>query len=126
MIGVARFSCAGLPLVRRKAGVASMQQKKPAEAPRVFEDGGQSRDHAGRGRRLHQMFETHDVLVSDAQKDVVVVPEHRPSVFPVYLSRLNLALELKFVAAEVDSICLCCSHFVRQLPSSCVRCHACT
>src|SRR4051812_23596333 len=73
---------------------------------------------AGRGRRLHQMFETHDVLVSDAQKDVVVVPEHRPSVFPVYLSRLNLALELKFVAAKVDSICLGCSHFVRQLPSS--------
>jgi hypothetical protein len=59
---------------------------------------------AYRPRRLHQMLETHDVLVSDAQKNIIPVPEHRPSVFPVYLSGVDLALELKFVAAEVDSI----------------------
>jgi len=52
------------------------------------------------------MLETHDVLVSDAQKNIIPVPEHRPSVFPVYLSSVDLALELKFVAADVDSICL--------------------
>ena len=52
------------------------------------------------------MLETHDVLVSDAQKDIIPVPEHRPSVFPVYSSGVDLALELKSVAVDVDSICL--------------------
>ena len=61
---------------------------------------------ANRPRRLHQVLETHDVLVSDAQKNIIPVPEHRPAVFPVYLSSVDLALELKFVAADVDAICL--------------------
>src|SRR3954470_2658494 len=59
------------------------------------------------GRRAggsDQVFEAHDVFVSDAHEYIVPVPEDRPAILLLDVGGVNLALVLELVAANVDAV----------------------
>lgn len=51
-----------------------------------------------------EVLEADDVLVTNPQEDVVLVPEDGPAVLPVDLGGVHLVLELELVAPHVDSV----------------------
>src|SRR4051794_31743927 len=59
------------------------------------------------GRRAggsDQVFEAHDVFVSDAHEYIVTVPEDRPAILLLDVGGVNLALVLELVTANVDAV----------------------
>src|SRR3954447_21420394 len=59
------------------------------------------------GRRAggsDQVFEAHDVFVSDAHEYIVPVPEDRPAILLLDVGGVNLTLVLELVAANVDAV----------------------